>query len=1163
MVDENAPLTKTSLINKTTLIVLCISVVALLLILLPNQEMLLGHLDDSNEPEVAIAFLEALEKQNEADLPIILSLAINYNKAGRHQDVLDSVIPFEKFKSEENQWTAKKLFADSSLKLIGQSPSNKQKLTKDLKLFINQLHSIPTKDLARTFADIAVQVGEPQSSLAILKQYKDQGIAKNAEFINLALQSGDIDYALELQEIEYEKDPNVESLSKLLDLYLATSLWQKGEDAILAFDEGQNLPEEYFASSINFLLSGGRLGFASSLAAKRAELYPSEFTVEHASRLFAQKGDIKSAVKFLEKAIEFNEKESYLVTLHQYNRWIGDPKEALRITHLLEKFELNEKQIRAGIEEANAVSSLTSLSHFYHMLGQKGLLLVNEYDKWLTNAEKALGVPKVIEQLESLVKNAEATSPLYQQLAKFYYSMGEFEKVGKLWNKVGNIAPLSFRDVNYYADAYKKMWQPEKSLEVLTSVDDFEKSDEKYLEKVSKLAWYVSDKPILKKVYKLRKAESISPYQFIKLHSPIEMDNSQVFYDFYKDTGKLEVLTAFAGAAFTQNNDEKFTEALNIAHQHEGELPSAFLVLKAQHAIKNNVFDDAYDYLTQVLTTSENNEAAVSNLLWLNIQNKDNEALSTVYQKYKKPLAQSNQMWSTFAAAANTLGLYEESKVWYIKKIGSDKKVPAELLDFANVLDTLGDGFSANIIRKHVATHLTTELFKLPNGDRTYRSLASIFIGESIASAMVEKALKDNPSEDKAKELLTYHLADEDHEKARALLSSNWLKQYNLPDNEALKLALLERNPMRVMELVNNSLFLTPAERVAALNKIGEKKLAWETGISLVEESAGTNQHPQLLNQLISLHTERVYALRVDHKNFSQWDVSQNEVGYYQPYGNGFVRFFARQMTSDVRKGVLKNQDFEANQLEGRYGFTHDTLKVDITALLDHRFKKTTIGAQIKTTYKVSRYLSLMAQLSKNMKATSSKNMLMFGKQDAITASVFLSPTRREMISAQLSYQKYKTIFGDEIANNLSISIKAQEAIFYNDPSWTAYAQYVYEKADKSNVPLHQLSEHLALGQPINANGFIADKYQQIMVGQRFSHGATGVPGVKATYPSYWVDTSLGYNFEQDKVVFDIAAGIGMPIFGNDELYMSTLWQSTDKTGEKNLNLSLGYYLTF
>ena len=1171
MVDENAPLIKTSLINKSTLIVLAITIVVLLLILLPNRNVLLGYLDDAKEPEVAIAFLEALDDKDEIDLPILLSLAVNYNKAGRHQDVLNSVIPFDKFTTTEDQWTAKRLYADSTLKMISLAQKNDSKPTSDvnkikkeeLTLFINQLHSIPTKELARSFADIALQAGEPLSALFILKQFKDEDIAENSEFINIALQSGELDYALMLQTEEHEKQPTDESLSKLLDLYLANSSWKAGETAILSFDKGQKLSEEYFTSSINFLLSGGRLGLASTLAMSRADLFPSETNVEHASRLFAQKGDIKQAILFLEKAISYTEKEEYLVTLHQYNRWLGDPKEALRITHLLEKFDLNEKQIRDGIDEASAISNLNSMGHFYHMLGQKGMLLVNEYDKWLVNAEKAIGSTKVIKQLEGLIKNAKANSPLYKQLAKFYVSVGEFEKVGQLWDKIGHITPMSFRNVNYYAEAYRKMWQPEKSLAVLTSVTDLEKADEDYLEEISSLAWYVSDKNTLKKVYKLRKAETIDPYHFIKLHSPIEMSNSKVFYDFYKSTGDLNVLKAFANAALNQNDDKKFEEAMNLAQQREGGFPSSFFILKAQYAIKHNMFGEAQTYLTQVLAEDDTDINAVNNLIWLNIRNKDNKALSATYQEYKNKLAHSPTLWSSFAAASNTLGLHEEAKVWYIKKINNNKQVPAELLDFANVLDNLGDKFSANIIRKHVATNLTKELLKLPNGDRTYRSLASIFIGESTASTMVEQALKEKPTQNKVQELLSYYLGEDNHQKVRLLLQSKWLKDYDLPDNQSLKLALLEHDPERVLELVNSSLFLTPAERIAALNKTGNKEQAWNMGNTFLNQSSEMADHSQLLSELFSLHDERVYALRLNHKSYSQWDIKQNEIGYYRPYGDGFLRFYARQLTSEVSRGILRNTDFKANQFEGNYSFATDTLTTQITALIDHRFSKTSVGAQINTTYNFSKYLSFIAELSKNMEGKISRNMMMFGKKDAISASVLLKPTDREMLTTKVSYQEYKTIFGDSIADNLSVTIKAQETIFYNDPSWVAYVQYVYEKANGTNRQIDRLAEHLSLGNSVSSRDFIANRYEQLSIGQHFSYGAAGTPGVTSTYPSYWLDTSVGYNFRQDKVVFDLSAGIGLPIIGDDELYMSTLWQSADRTGRKNINLSLGYYLTF
>ncbi|WP_426357198.1 tetratricopeptide repeat protein [Pseudocolwellia sp. HL-MZ19] len=1034
MVDENAPLKHTRLINKKTLFTLGAVVVGLLVFLLPDQKVLLGHLDDSKEPEIAIAFLEALEEQDEADIPVQLSLAINYNKAGRYQDAINAITPFNKFQDEITQWQAKRIYADSSIKLISQTtesqPDLHQELRKDLILFINQLHSIPSADLSRLFADIALQIGEPVTALAILKQYKDSDITSYEELINLALQSNNVDYAIELQEIEYKLNTNVESLSELLSLYLIQSEWDKGKAEILLFDKGQELTEQYYSTSINFLLAGGRLGLASSLALTKSELFETENNYEHASRLFAQKGDIDKAASLLEKAISYNNKQAYLVTLHQYNRWLGDPESALEITHRLEQFNLNEKQLRSGIEEASAVSNLASLSHFYHQLGQKGLLLVNEYDLWLDNAEKAIGAHKVITQLEEILSDAKESSPLLQKLVKFYHSVGSYEEVGNVWDSIASKTPLSFKDVNYYADAYKKMWQPEKSLAVLTSVKDIEKADDDYFEKVSSLAWYVSDKSALKRIQKLQKIENIDPSKFINAHSPIEMADSELFYNFYKKTGNLNVLEVFADQAIKEKDETKFLEAMNLVQLYQGTLPNSFLILKAQFAIKHKLFDEASSYLEGMLASNDSDESAIESLIWLNIERKDTQTLEEIYQKYKSTLADSPQLWSAFAAASNMLGRYEDAKIWYIQKINNDKNIPAELLDLANVLERLDDSFSANIIRKHVASHLTKELFKLPNGDRTYRSLASIFIGESIASSMVEAALKDDPSKEKAHELLYYYIGQENHEKARFLLKSSWLKNYDLPDSAELQLALLERNPSRVLELVKISLFLTPGERLAALNNIGEKKLAWEVGIQAIEKEDKTTEYPLLLSGLSSIHQERVYALRFQHKSFSQWDLTQNELGYYQPLGNGYVRLFARDIDSGPQQLLTRDISFDVQQLEGKYGFSVDSLQSEITALLDNRFSKTTLGIEVEAVYKFSKYVSLAAGASKNMDATTSRNMMMFGKKDAISATVYLNPTYRETISAQVSYQKYKSLFGEDIANNLSVSVKAQEAYF-------------------------------------------------------------------------------------------------------------------------------------
>ncbi|GAL03023.1 hypothetical protein JCM19237_5916 [Photobacterium aphoticum] len=44
---------------------------------------------------------------------------------------------------------------------------------------------------------------------------------------------------------------------------------------------------------------------------------------------------------------------------------------------------------------------------------------------------------------------------------------------------------------------------------------------------------------------------------------------------------------------------------------------------------------------------------------------------------------------------------------------------------------------------------------------------------------------------------------------------------------------------------------------------------------------------------------------------------------------------------------------------------------------------------------------------------------------------------------------------------------------------------------------------------------------------------------------------------------FTVSAGLGWRVFGNDELYFTTDWQSQDRNGDESLRLRLGYYYSF
>ncbi|PAJ71820.1 hypothetical protein CJF42_24655, partial [Pseudoalteromonas sp. NBT06-2] len=231
MLQDSQSRSRETLINKKTLFVLSISITALLWILQPNKDMLLELLKGSKKPDVAIAFLEALKRQDKDDQPVILSLAKHHMKVGHYQNAIDVLLPLSQFQEGLSR-QAKFLYATAALQLIQQIPDNTKELIQSLKKFITQQTVISDPQYARKFADIALQIAEPKSALLFLKHHRTHWITNDAEILRLSIQVGESKLASQIQRDIFYNAPTVTNLASLLDLYVITDNWQKGKELI-------------------------------------------------------------------------------------------------------------------------------------------------------------------------------------------------------------------------------------------------------------------------------------------------------------------------------------------------------------------------------------------------------------------------------------------------------------------------------------------------------------------------------------------------------------------------------------------------------------------------------------------------------------------------------------------------------------------------------------------------------------------------------------------------------------------------------------------------------------------------------------------------------------------------------------------------------------------
>lgn len=1156
------------LVNKRTIIMLTLSVAMLLFMLQPSKNILYDFIKNSDKPDVAIAFLEALKRQDQKDMPVLLSIAENHLKVARFQKAIDVLSPLAKFQEPMQAWRAKLINAKSMLGLINTDSGAE---IADINLLRENLASLnPMSEIsyAKEFANIALQIGEPTLALQFLMPFSSDLLMDEDNYlVELSLQAGQVETAVDIQHDIFIATPTKKNFTELIDLALMAKQWQLGKSIILSFLKRQPSAELLYEQSIRFFMAYGNTADAVLVAKQKAYVTEKETDYLHASQLAISLGDIKMAAELTQKALELNESKDSLEKLHQYHRWLGNLSEALVISQKLTKYMPDELQLRAGLLEASAISDLVAISDFYYLLLKGAWLKRDEYRAWLDMSEKAYGITYIEGLLEQVLESEQDSIELYDHLARLYSYQNRHDKIKVIWQKFRHSRAIDYHQAPIYANAYEQTGNPEQALQILSNVEDLDQADADYLDKLSNLAWFRSDRDILKKIMRLQLRQQVSNidvYRFLEVYRPIKISDKELFYAVYNKSKDFSVLEEFANRALEQKDFKTLDETIALVSDNESaQLPINFIFIKARATIAQHDDDKAAEYMAQVLALDPHFQPAISESLWFDIDRKNLKNLKSKYPKYKKTMMNKPALWPSLTAAAQILGFYQDAKYWYLKQIELTPQAPALLLNFATVLEILGDSDSAYRIRAHIVTHFTPELLALPAGDRVYRSLIAKFAGKSVAVAMAEKSFADNPTVEGARELFDFFTRKNTDNDIGLWHQKFLLKNFHLEPSQELTLALHHGNKDKVYELINSALIYSPSQQFTALTDVGEAKHAWLLNQEKLESVSGSAEEKLVREQLIGAHPEMAHAIRVEQISFSSWDITQSELGYYRPTKDGHWRLFSRHFSGNMDTPSSPLAKFSANQLEGKYRFLTESGQTEISLLLDSRLGKTSLGFTVNLEAKLSNSISFLTSITANGNAKNSRSMFIVGKEDEIRLATTFKPTSRETIDFQIGYEHYKTLFGDDIADNLSFSITAQTLLFAQAPRWSIYSKYIHEKANISERPLVKIVDVLALSKPLLSNAFIASEYQKLSFGQRFENGIPGQPGALASPIRYWLDSSIEYNFIQQQVEFNLGTGLGLPLFGSDELFMSALWQTADKTGQENINLSMGYYLAF
>ncbi|MBU3823507.1 MAG: tetratricopeptide repeat protein [Candidatus Oceanisphaera merdipullorum] len=1187
------------LLNRRTLTVLAIIIIWLLWLLAPSQSRLVQLLHHTSSPQVSQIFLQQLHARDPENGELSKLLIDNYAQLGELDEAIalaGSILDKDSSAPDRSLITTYAKLLQNKYHQAKSTPATEQQAVAletehKLQQFLAGIAS-PTEVMdARTLADIAISVSMTAKGLELLLPHLESGHTSHQELVTLSLQSANYEQAVYLQQAAFQQAPTLETATRLLDVYLSTGQTQLSQEFIANYqgELSQNL--DYLRLTINHSRAIGNTDTALLQSKKLLPLTPSNALKVSTAELAIASGDFKLATALLMEVSEAEDSATHLAQLHALYRWQGDIAGASAISRRLLAHGAKPAQLREGIADAKYLGDVPLESLYYQKLAQKNQLNVAEYDEGLNAIVQAQGVLAALHSAQELATLRPHDTGLIMHQARLYRSLGDDRNVIKQWHKLAALREPTPTEAFLFAHAYIKSGQAKPALQVLTSPSHWLQGEDDYLSTVAALAWETQQPEFAQEANEqlvARVSDKLDMYRYLRRSEPLKSDaDLQQLLGLYQAKGNSGPLVAAIQASLDNEDSKIFAQLVEFASADSTLTNNtAVLLYRAKLAQDTQQNHAAMALYRQILVLAPDNEWAINGLLWLAIDTQDHAVMAEIYEQFRHTEQDKSAFWLTFATAAQQLGRLEEANLWYQRVLLNNdhhsEPQAAVLLNYATLLDKQGEQEKAQRIRQYLASQLSEQLLLLPEGDISYRSLVALFVGEGKALQLSEQALIHQPSQTpnqaRVQELFGYYLAQGKPDSVQAWHQDAAFSDYALPDWQKLALAIRGKDQAVMQALLEESLSLSVADRNTAWQLTGQQAAAWQQGEALLGKLIDPKAERQLRQTYVGLHPDQVTGISTRAAHNTEWDITRYSLNYFAPYQpdswlQGHWRLGTDLQTSTMPAQLLGLERKDETRLRAGTLYLNPFAQA---AFFNHQDSRWSFGIDVAdglgeqrlglaTEYlqRLNEDWAVSLRLALNAPVETSQLLTLTGKDNTAGLGFSYQPTPREALSAQFDWHDISNRFGDDIAQGWSLNVRASEQLFFNDPAWQVYTSLAMQQLELSDGPLDGINNELQGRAVLTSGDFVSEDYQRLALGQRLWHGTPGLPGPTVPAPSYWLDTSLGYNITAQQPDIAVSAGLGVEVLGNDEVSLSVDWQSQDQNGDQALIFSLGYSYRF
>ena len=1166
---------KVSLLSKSTIAALLVVAAGAIYLLTPTSNSLEDKILKGQSPEASLVYLNELEKVNPDD-PMIpyLKAKIYYDK-GKYNTVLELLAPSLKQDPKHQLADTYILYLKTKFALMGafdNEPSDvtKRQLVAEIKAFGHKEFS---DEQLIELSNLSLALNLTKLSFDFLDRVVDKTPEIEDKLYSIAIQGSMYEKATDIKYRDFLSDQTLEKGLALNSLYLQAFDKDFYKDFLSKYKGKLKDNSVFIKDEIKTANSLGLYDESLSLFETLCKVEPNEENFNKYVDLLISQSQLDKASVILESLCKDSTKYDSIKKLHDVYVWQGSLEKAQQTSLLLLKETDKREDLKAGLEESRSLADLYSMAEFYNAMYEKDLLESDDINDFIDTNEKCNGTEYTLYIVNKLYDKSPKDLNLLRHIFRLNSYLNKYEESCSAFETLAKGGSVSADDALRVASAYMMLGDDKSALRVLTSVKDWQKLDDMYVDKVSTLAWNTSNKDVAKVAENIlfdRSSPEVKPYFLVNFIRPVTKENVDKLIRLYKESKDNTVLSEILSFAFNSSDDEVVNKVLKAIKDDPVYNSNEVVSYRAYNEYMHGNYNEAKKLYTQLLKANPHSIVAIDGLCNIALIENNQKEADRLYKENRSYFENDRNAWALAASLADTLNYKNEAKFFYEKIILNNDKVELPtLLSYAQLLEDLGQLDKAYRIRNYIVKNKTQELLALSDNNITLASLIYTFVDHNKSREVIKRELsKGDITPSLAQNLIDDALSQDNIKRALYLAHCTKISNLKIADYQALLLAVRSKDEAKIEELLKKGVGLTASNRYEALAKLGRSYEAYTLGQANIGRTKSKAEDNALRNLTANDNPKYNRSVQFIYTNVTSWGMHGYELSYHGPYSLGDYKISVSHKSSDAPDQLLRKRIKSEKRLQAEISLDKKQYEANASVDLADGAGKSRAGFALDCIYHFDERYLVALKGAVNAHSDLSHMMNVLGKDNYLEARINMVPYGRESFEFTTRVHNYKSRFNESLATGFDLEGVITSPVFLNDPYLNVYVAAAYQKNSlkdgyltKSNEYNHTLDDDT---NTITQGSYLGDVYKHVSLGFNLGHGTVQLPGTSTPGFRYLFDVATGYNLGEKKIDASLSAGAGISIFSStDELSFRTSIQTVDRQGNRAFNLSLGYSLDF